>query len=857
MQRSYLLPLFLMINFFSYGQITESFTDNDFTNNPTWFGETAFFTVNPALQLQSNGPTASSQLYLSTNNDRCRDTEWNFYVKLDLDITSTNWARIYLTSDRADTENNPKGYYVKFDGTTNSVDLYKQDSATHTKIIAGKTGRAGKKALNIFCIKVLCDTKGNWYLFSDSTATGNNFVKEGSVLDTSFSTSSYFGVYFVHSSTRRQKFYFDDLSIQQAPLSLLSAKATSNSSVDLVFNKVVDNVSAQRIDNYSLLSGKIKISSANVDKENKNIVHLSLADTLVTYLTYTISANTILDSALNEISFLNTVSFSYRVEAAYGELIFSELFPDPSPQNGLPEYEFVEIYNRKTDTLNLEGFSFSDGSTNAVFPFYKLPPHQYLVVCSNSNVAQFSAYHPVLGLPVFPSLNNSGDDLVLKNQEGRLLHEVIYSDSWYGDNDKKEGGWSLEMIDLNNPCGEESNWTASVDPSGGTPGKINSVAASKPDLSAPNLLGAFIIDSVYVQLNFDEKPDQNFISNQQFELNKNCFVQNVFVSPNSLKTILVEVSPKFKQGEVYELVINGIRDCNENILIQSIPLQLVLPQKAEKGDIILNEILFNPRVGGYDFVELYNRSGKYIDLKNWKFANIENEIVSDKKNISEEHFILKPNEYAAFTENKSVLLNQYPLGHSETIFQLKDLPSYNDDEGTVILLDSNSLLQDRFDYSENMHYALIDDKEGVSLERISSTEITNTAQNWESASSQSGYATPGYRNSQNVDKTEKTKVWVEPEIFTPDENGDKDFALINYKFDSPGNTANITIYDHYGREMIRLASNELLATEGFYKWEGNNSKNEKVRSGAYVVYFECFDLQGEVRKYRETVVVGW
>ncbi|HWZ23587.1 MAG TPA: hypothetical protein VNW06_13080, partial [Cytophagaceae bacterium] len=85
----------------------------------------------------------------------------------------------------------------------------------------------------------------------------------------------------------------------------------------------------------------------------------------------------------------------------------------------------------------------------------------------------------------------------------------------------------------------------------------------------------------------------------------------------------------------------------------------------------------------------------------------------------------------------------------------------------------------------------------------------------------------------------------------------KDFALINYKFDTPGNTANITIFDRYGREMLCLASNELLATEGFYKWEGNNTKNEKVRSGTYIVYFECFDLKGEVRKYKETVVVGW
>ncbi|HWZ21263.1 MAG TPA: lamin tail domain-containing protein, partial [Cytophagaceae bacterium] len=622
-----------MVHFSASSQVNDLFSDNDFTNNPTWEGEATFFTVNATSQLQSNGPKASSQLHLSTANSRCRDTEWSFYTKLDLDITTTNWARIYLVSDRADTENNPKGYYVKFDGTTNSVDLYKQDSITHTKIISGKRGRAGKKALNIFRIKVLCDPKGNWFLFSDSTATGNNFVKEGAAFDTTFSTSSYFGVYFSHTSTKRLKFYFDDLSIQQAPLSLLSAKAISSTTVDVVFNKEVNQASAENETNYSLSDGTI-IGVAVLDSKAKNTVHLILSTALNTYTNYSISATTIFDTSLNAISFLNTSSFLYRVEAGYGDLVFSELFPDPSPQNGLPEYEFVEIFNRKNDTINLKDFIFSDGSTNGIFPSYKLPPHQYLVVCNSSNASQFAAYHPVLGLSAFPSLNNSGDDLTLKNQDRKLLHEVSYRDSWYADNDKKEGGWSLEIIDLNNPCGENSNWIASVDPSGGTPGKTNSVAASKPDLSPPNLLNAFIIDSVHIQLVLDEKPDANFISIQQFELTKGFTIQKVSILSSSFMSLLLEVSENFKAGEIYELSFSGVRDCNGNILIQQKPLTLVLPQLSEKGDVILNEILFNPRVGGYDFVELYNRSDKYLDLKNWQFANTDNGIAANKKIIS-------------------------------------------------------------------------------------------------------------------------------------------------------------------------------------------------------------------------------
>ncbi len=857
MQRPYLLLLFLAVHFSAFSQVNDSFSDSDFTNNPTWAGETTFFTVNAALQLQSNGPNAASQLHLSIPNSRCRDTEWDFYTKLDLDLTTANWARIYLTSDRADTENNPKGYYVKFDGTTNSVDLYRQDSITHTKLISGKNGRAAKKSLNIFRIKVLCDINGNWFLFSDSTDTANNYIKEGTALDSTFSTSAYFGVYFVHSSTRRQKFYFDDLSIQQAPLSLLSAKAIGSTTVDLHFSKEVEPGSAQNSSNYSLLPNTITISAATIDASDKTIVHLTLTGPLTTYTNYTLSASNVLDKNLNTISFLNSVSLSYRVEAAYGDLVISEIFPDPSPQNGLPEFEYLELFNRKSDTLELKNFILSDGTTNTVFPSYKIPPHQYLLVCATTNLSQFSAYHPVLGLPVLPSLNNSGDDLTLKNQNEKILHEVNYTDSWYHDNDKKEGGWSLEMIDINNPCGEESNWTASVNLAGGTPAAVNSVTASKPDLEPPHLINAFVVDSMHVQLEFDEKPDVNFISVTQFSLNKGDSIQKITVLPNAPKILLLETKVNFKAGEIYLLSVSGIRDCNGNILTEHTSIKLVLPQKAKKGDIILNEILFNPRVGGYDFIELYNNSDKYIDLKNWLFANTDNGAVANKKIISKEFFILKPQEYAAFTENKSILLNQYPLSHSDAIFEIKDLPSYNDDEGTVLLLDSNNLEFERFDYSQNMHYALIDDKEGVSLEKISFDEITNTSQNWQSASTQCGYATPGYKNSQHYENTNGAQVWVEPKIFTPNQNGDKDFALINYKFDTPGNTVNITIFDHYGREMLRLVQNELLAMEGFYKWEGNNSKNEKVRSGTYVVYFECFDLKGEVRKYKETVVVGW
>ncbi len=855
MQRSYLLLIFTIWQLPLFAQVVETFSDSNFSSNPGWLGEPDFFTVSSEFVLQSNGPNASAQLYLSTDNTRCRDTEWNFYAKLDFDITTSNWAKVYLTTDRSNTKANPKGYYVKFDGSSNSIDLYKQDSTVHTKLISGKPGRTGKTSLNIFYIKVICDPEGNWYLYSDTTATGNAFEKEGTARDTSFSTSAYCGVYFAHSATRRNLFYFDNLTILPAPLSLLSVKTVNDQLLELTFNRTLEATAATVVSNYSLLPSNVTIQSATLHNLYKNKVLISLSGKMRRNIQYTISVTGITDQLANPIGFLSSVSFFYTRTTHYGDLVITELFSDPEPSIKLPDYEYVEILNRTNDTLDLQGFGFSDGTTTALFPSLLIAPHHYWLLCASGFVQEFSAYAPVLGLSNFPSLNNSGDKLELKNQYGEILHQVAYSDLWYGDNDKKQGGWSLEMIDTANPCGDRDNWTASIDATGGTPTKVNSVAASRPDLTAPQLISAFIIDNNHILISFDEKIASQELSVSTFSLDKNSSIDKIsFPNPQQ---ILLEISTSFIPGVMYALSFSGIKDCNGNGQYTPVTISCAMPQDAKTGDVLINEILFNPLPGGYDFVELYNCSEKYIDLRNWQLANTKETTISNKEVIATDPLILSPHEYFAFTENKSILLNHYPKGKGEKIVQAQSLPSYNDDEGSVVLLNAHGQEQDRFEYSEAFHFPLIDNKEGVSLERISPNEPTQNSSNWHSASTQHDYATPGYKNSENRENSEGTEVWIEPKIFTPDQNGDKDYALIHYRFESIGNVANITIFDPSGREILRLARNELLATEGFYKWDGNNSEQERVRSGPYVVYLEVFNLNGEMKKYKEVVIVGW
>ncbi len=58
------------------------------------------------------------------------------------------------------------------------------------------------------------------------------------------------------------------------------------------------------------------------------------------------------------------------------------------------------------------------------------------------------------------------------------------------------------------------------------------------------------------------------------------------------------------------------------------------------------------------------------------------------------------------------------------------------------LTDRSGALSDHFAYREQMHFDLLKDKEGVSLERLSPDGASDDPRNWHSAASAVGYATP-------------------------------------------------------------------------------------------------------------------
>ncbi len=565
---------------------------------------------------------------------------------------------------------------------------------------------------------------------------------------------------------------------------------------------------------------------------------------------YTLHIEGVSDCAGNPIA-PYTYTFGMGETPKFNELLITELMADPDPEVGLPQTEYLELYNASSKNLELGGLTLHDESKQTLLPDYILPPDTHLVLLPSGSTHLFADVN-TLAVPNWLSLANSGELLSLYN-DGELIFSLQYDLSWYKNAEKANGGWSLEMIDKNNPCGEGSNWTASTSTQGGTPGLVNASSTSNPDNTGPGLSQAMVVNSHQIKLIFDEKLHPNLVSQTKITIDPPIPMGKTEWEAPLYKTGLITFNEEIQLTTPYTITVTGVNDCVKNLENQQRNTAVAIrPEAGNPGDIIINEILFNPESGGVDFVELYNRSDKVINLKKWLLAN-------DTKSatIATQELLIHPKAFLVLTPDPTVLKADYPRGDESTFVEVPSFPSYPDTEGTVQILDSLEQVIDAFDYHEDFHLSLLSQVDGVSLERISFDAPAQTPDSWQSAASTAGFATPGLMNSQFAPHGQsKGTVTIEPKVFTPDNTGINDFTTIRYDLTNPGNFANVYVYDPVGRLIKTLAEGAPLATSGFYTWDGTNNHRARVRPGYYTVYFELYDSLGNKEIIKKTVVLG-
>jgi hypothetical protein len=860
-----LIFIICFTNILLKAQFIESFTDGDITTNPTWVGGLADFTVNPSFQLQSNNTVVNSTYYLSTASTLATTAQWEFYHQITFNPSSTNYIDVFLTASASDlTLNTTNGYFVRIGNTADEISLYRKDGATVTKIIDGVDGILNTSN-NVMKIKVVRNAANQWTLNRDLSGTGNNYFAEGIVADATYTTSSFFGILIKQSTASFfQRHFFDDIVAQVfvpdvTPPTIISATALTPTTLDVLFNEPVDLISSQNTANYAVNNGIGIPSNAVRDAANLALVHLTFATSFLLRTNLQLTVNGVKDLSANTIN-NGTITFSYFIPIQF-DVVADEIMADPTPQVSLPNNEWVELRNTSAFTIDLQGWRIADATgQSGPMPTYSLKPDSFVIVCTSSAVAGLAAYGPTIAVTSFPSLDNTGETLSLLSPQNRVIHTVNYTDAWYQNELKKDGGWTLEMIDTKNPCSGISNWKASTDIRGGSPAKKNAVDAINKDVTAPKLTRAYATDNVNIVLVFDEQLDSlkaatvaNYSISDGIGLPQNA----IAVSPIFDKVNLRLATP-LQPNKVYTVTVTIITDCGGNIIGSAKTARVGLSALADSFDVVINEILFNPPSNGTDYVEIYNRSNKIIDLKQLSIANRNSlNVISSIKQLSAENYLLFPQDFMVITEDKQLVLNKYVANNLDAFVLVNPMPSFNDDKGNVLILNAQGNIVDELKYDEKWHFNLISNREGIALERIDYNAKTQTQENWHSAATSVGYGTPTYKNSQyKITDDIQGDITTTPEIVSPDNDGMDDFATVNYNFAEPGYVANITIFDAAGRVVRNLQRNALCGTKGNYRWDGLGEKNQQLATGIYIIFTEVFNLDGKKKRFKNTIVVA-
>lgn len=866
--------LVIKFGFWCRAQVFDDFADGNFIENPAWLGDDSLFIINENKQLQLNA-TSENNAYLSVAYKKEDELEWRFWIREKFSPSANNYCDVYLISDSQDLKTANQAYLLRFgeSGSEDVIRLLRFDSVNNSINMCSGNDTFVASSFSTF-VKVTYDKYNHWKIFVDKEGSG--FYKlEAECYDDNdmiFNDSVYFGFDCRFTDSNAKQFYFDDIYIGEKIIDsvapeLLSCRVIDDNYIELNFTEAIEENTSLNTENYIIED--LDIHPINVVYgENYSSVILEFEDDIVEEVYHTLRIENITDFEGNICERI-TYTFLYYEAKAY-DIVINEIMADPSPPVGLPEWEYVELCNNSDYPIDLKGWKFVAGTTEYRFDeSIEIKPKDYLILCHEDAVGYFLVFSLSKGFTSF-KVSNSGLDLALFDDEDQLISSVDFDVSWHSASYKEEGGWSLEQIDEENPCAGKRNWGSSVSGVGGTPGKCNSI--KKSNIIPPELGYIFPLSNNIVAVYYNQNMNM-----ETLKITENYLIKEMHIHPTEILTIpnkndYVELvfDQEFEEESLYTLNISNVRNCKDLPMENEIDAIFGMPAEVAIGDIIINEILFDPISPGVDYLELYNRSGKVIDLSELLIGTIRESFPNPSdtvlKMVCSEGRMMIPYSYMLISSDNDIVVSQYWTDDVDTrtnedqcFIEVKEFPSFSAAESRVVVCDKSREIIDEVYYSEEMHYDLLVETKGVSLERIAFEKPSLDKDNWHSASYSVNYGTPGYENSMamnSIVEVSDEDVYIIPEIFSPDGDGFDDNCAICYELKENGLTLNINIFNSKGILIRNMLQNSLVSNEGFVIWDGCDDNNNRIGPGIYIIQIEFFDLEGNVKRIRKVVVVA-
>jgi len=556
----------------------------------------------------------------------------------------------------------------------------------------------------------------------------------------------------------------------------------------------------------------------------------------------------------------DTLLYVRRNEAAWGDVVFNEVMADPDPEVGLLPREYLELYNRSGEDIDLAGWQLAVNehvyqlATRRVEPGYNLPPAGYAIVTE-------------IPLP------NDGGLLILQDERGTLVHAVTYCRPWMGPEWKKEGGWSVESPDPERICGVSALWGYSTNPAGGTPGRINSLDAEIKDTDPPVLLYTGFGDNEGVfSLYFSEPVRYSHWGSSHFPLSPGEQIPDS-VSPALPLSDRVDIwlPEGMEKTSEFTLGLPFLVDCSGN-LCRSREVRGGNPLTPQYGKIVINEVMYAPRDGAPEYIELYNPGQGYYDLKDFRLDVVregnaqegtaqegtapEGTTLEKPVALTTRSRLMAPGSYVVLTGNTGWFMDAYHLELDGKWMEIDTWRTLNNSGGIIYLTDRAGQTVDLATFGDHMHMELLGNTAGISLERIDAERPGDDPGNWHSAASIAGYATPGEPNSQRsgVADSDHT-LQVSPKVFSPDNDGYEDLLEITVSPGGHGWSISLRVTDLEGRKIKTLANNHLSGPVAVYRWDGEQDDGRMAIEGIYLLH--AWGYHGATgKKWTRRVSVG-
>lgn len=803
---------------FAQDTLVDYFSDGDFTHHPEWKGDTAAFMVNASFQLQLNAEANQSPQQLYTNASIIDSAYWSFYAKMEFNPSGQNYLEVVLV--------NPDSAFS--DSQKLSLELGRnQDKITIRTYNEEQTDVLSESPLPVFTqslSEIWCKITHEQALWTiEYTLDSLNWNTLPPFYYPSQPTSS-FGLICYYTATRKDKFFFDELYVSgyafrdTVPPLLTQYSLTDSLTLILEFSEPIDSESI--ILNETLYLTNTLDSFTQINLLENNTIELYLSN-LIYNTTYYVNLDGITD--LHNNALLDTQCMFYQEHIYPYDLELTEIMIDPSPPVYLPEVEYIELHNRANYSINLNHCKLHIGEKQMELPAYKLEADKWIALYPNSAKELIDSTNLTLFLKSSFNLPNTTGHLALLDSNNQYIYALNYSDTWYNNTNKQDGGWSLNAS-LPNPCLQEINWKASTNINGGSPGSHEFELNIETDL---NTLQPFCFassdSSLDLQFPFSIlTPNFKMLSNYSTGLEFDSIEQ---IDAFTLRFYFTE--PLLKNN-LYTLYLNN--DLQPCFPINWQPLYFSRPSKPQTGQLKISEICFYTDAQHSEFIEYKNADINPVDIYDLALR-IKKDTLESIIYCSNKHLILPKNYFLVFTKDLKKLQDKYPINPEAVYVEVDPWISLDNNQGEVALLDRSQQLINQGCYHSNWHSTSLTDTENISLEKIELDTDACNPNAWASAAETSNFATPGYPNSQSLSLLPSSNFM---KSFSPNNDGFEDLWAYTAQFSSSENIIDVFIYDLQGYKRLTAANGLFAGTTHQFVWDGKDEHGELLPIGTYI-----------------------